>query len=364
VTVASYQELVDELRCHPNEWLREERSRVVCEQRRLRVREIAIIAVLDERDARDPMPDVSVPMSTQKAMVEVARALASMPALADAACAGRLSWEQFEPLTRIATPETDEEWAARGQNCTPFDLQKLARRSRKLGGDDTRSRTEARELRTWREPEHGMVAGRFRIPELDGILVDRVFEHMAEQLRPAKGEPWDSLAHRKADALVDLCTNYVDVEPTGRFQHTIVTHVRDDGTADCDGLEITPDTVDAARPSAKRKTRREDRHGVEHTTSRARRSLPADVERHVRDRDQHCRVAGCDHTRRLQAHHLVPCCRGGTDTIDNLAMVCPYHHRMLVPHGPWHLIGDPGQIDGLRLVHEDEVIDARAGPSP
>ena len=82
------------------------------------------------------------------------------------------------------------------------------------------------------------------------------------------------------------------------------------------------------------------------------------------DRDLHCRVPGCSATRRLQAHHLVPCSQGGTDTIDNLARVCPYHHRFLVPHGPWHLLGDPEQIDGLRLVHRDELIHARAGPSP
>jgi hypothetical protein len=362
--MATYQDLVDELRCHPNEWLRAERSRVVGEQRRLRLREVAITTVLDERDARDPMPDASVPMSTQKATVEVARALVSTPALADAACAGRLSWEQLEPLTRIATPETDAEWAQRGPRCTPFDLQKLARRARKLTAEDAQRRYQARELRTWREPEFGMVAGRFRIPELDGILVERVLEHMAEQLRPAKGDPWDSLAHRKADALVDLCTNYADVEPTGAFKHTIVTHVRDDGSADCDGMEVAPARVNAMRPGANVKTRREDEHGIERDTTRARRPLPAWVERHVKDRDPHCRVPGCTHTRRLQPHHLVPCCRGGTDTIDNLAMVCPYHHRQLTPHGPWHLIGDPEQIDGLRLVHHDDLIDARAGPSP
>jgi hypothetical protein len=45
-------------------------------------------------------------------------------------------------------------------------------------------------------------------------------------------------------------------------------------------------------------------------------------------------------------------------------MVCPAHHRLLVPHGKWHLIGDPEQIDGLRLVHQDDLIDARPGPSP
>jgi hypothetical protein len=118
------------------------------------------------------------------------------------------------------------------------------------------------------------------------------------------------------------------------------------------------------RPDAAVKARREDPHGRERATSRARRPLPAHIERHVRDRDRHCRVPGCNHTRRLQPHHLVPCCRGGHDGIDNLAMVCPYHHRMLVPHGPWHLIGDPEQIDGLRLVHQDDLIDARAGPAP
>ncbi len=362
--MATYRDLVDELRCHPNEWLRDERSRVVGEQRRLRLREIAITGVLDERDARDPMPEASVPASTAKATVEVARALESRPALADAAARGDLSFEQLEPLTRIATPETDAEWAQRGPSCTPFDLQKLARRSRKLTAEDSRARTEARELRTWREPELGMVAGRFRIPELDGILVERVFEHMAEQLRPEKGEAWDSLAHRKADALVELCRTYADVEPTGAFKYVIVTHVRDDGTADCDGLEVAPETIDAIAPAAMRKTRHEDRQGIERTTTRARKPLPADVERHVRERDAHCRVPGCSHTRRLQAHHLVPCCQGGHDGIDNLAMVCPYHHRLLVPHGPWHLIGDPEKIDGLRLVREDEPIDARAGPSP
>jgi len=243
-------------------------------------------------------------------------------------------------------------------------LQKLARRVRTLTAADSRARTEARELRTWREPELGMIAGRFRIPELDGILVERVSEHMAEQLRPETGEAWDSLAHRKADALVELCTNYADVEPTGKFRHTIVTHVRADGSADCDGLEIASPTVAAARPGARVKTRHEDAHGIETATTPARNALPAVIERHVRDRDPHCRVPGCTHTRRLQPHHLVPCCKGGWDGIDNLAMVCPYHHRMLTPHGPWHLIGDPEQIDGLRLVHQDDLIDARAGPAP
>jgi len=362
--MATYQEMVDGFRCHETSWVRTRRDEVRREQRRLKVEELALTRVLDEREALDPMSDASVPASTAKATVEVARALESRPALVEAAAEGALSFEQLEPLSRIATPETDREWARRGRNCTPFDLQKLARRARKLTAQDAERRYQSRELRMWREPEFGMVAGRFRLPDLDGILVERVLEHMAEQMRPTKGQRWEPLERRYADGLVELCTNYADIEPTGKFKFTIVTHVREDGTADCDGMEITPETVHAIAADAMHKTRREDRHGVERTTTRARRALPADVERHVRERDPHCRVPGCDHTRRLQAHHLVPCCRGGHDGIDNLAMVCPYHHRLLVPHGPWHLVGNPEEIDGLRLVHKDELIDARAGPSP
>jgi hypothetical protein len=364
VTAVTYQEMVDGFRCHETSWIRARREAVRVEQRRLKAEELALTRVLDEREQLDAMPDASVPYSTAKATVETARALESTPALANAAANGELSWEQLEPLSRLATPETDQEWATRGPNCTPMDLQRKARRARKLTAEDTERRTQARELKIWREPEFGMVAGRFRIPELDGLLVEKVFEHLAEQHKPAKGQPWAPLAHRYADGLVELCRNYADVEPTGRFHHTIITHIRDDGSADADGMDVAPATAESMAPTARHKTRHETPQGVERRTTRARKALPADVERHIRERDHSCRVPGCAATRRLQAHHLVPCCHGGTDTIDNLALVCPAHHRLLVPHGPWHLIGDPEQIDGLRLVHNDELIDARAGPSP
>jgi hypothetical protein len=360
----TFLDQLDELRCHPNEWLRQERARVVREQRRLQVRELAITRVLDERDARDPMPDASVPARRAKAAVEVARALETRPALAQAAGEGRLSWEQLEPLTRIATPETDAEWAARGARCTPLDLQKLARRARPVSAEEAEWRYQSRELRTWREPESGMTAGRWRLADLDGILVEKVLEHLAEQMRPAKGEAWESLPRRMADGLVELCRNYADVEPTGRFKYVIITHRRADGTADCDGVEVAPATLDAITPSALVKDRTEDANGIEVSTSRARQALPAGIERHVVERDPHCRVPGCEQRRGLQNHHLLPRSHRGTDSIHNIARVCPSHHRMLTPHGPWHLIGDPEKIDGLRLVHRDELIDARAGPAP
>ena len=112
-TAPTYRDELDELRCHDNEWLRAERTRVVVEQRRLKVREVAITKVLDERDALDPVPDGSVSTRTAKATIDVARALDSVPAIAQVAHDGELSFEQLEQVVRLATSDTDQEWARR-----------------------------------------------------------------------------------------------------------------------------------------------------------------------------------------------------------------------------------------------------------
>ena len=90
--------------------------------------------------------------------------------------------------------------------------------------------------------------------------------------------------------------------------------------------------------------------------------------------DGHCRCGTCDRRHGLQIHHLWPRTWGGTDDIADLAAVCvggsTDHHPMLVPHGPWLLLGNPNQPDGLRLVHRDQIPDldqpqhpdTRAGP--
>lgn len=48
-------------------------------------------------------------------------------------------------------------------------------------------------------------------------------------------------------------------------------------------------------------------------------------------------------------------------------MICPYHHAMAVPHGPWVLEGDPEQPDGLMWHRIDQAghghVAARAGPA-
>jgi hypothetical protein len=87
-------------------------------------------------------------------------------------------------------------------------------------------------------------------------------------------------------------------------------------------------------------------------------ALSPKITRAVLARDGHCRYCTCDRRHGLQIHHLWPR-SWGTDRISDLAAVCTGggtdHHPMLVPHGPWLLVGNPNRPDGLRLVHRDHV---------
>ena len=93
-----------------------------------------------------------------------------------------------------------------------------------------------------------------------------------------------------------------------------------------------------------------------------RKALPKDVERHIRRRDRSCRVPGCEAETNLQIHHTEPVCDfGDTHLVHKQVAVCPAHHRVLIPHGRWLLVGDAEDPDGLRLERASR---ARDGPSP
>ena len=68
-------------------------------------------------------------------------------------------------------------------------------------------------------------------------------------------------------------------------------------------------------------------------------------------RDGHCRCGECDLRFGLQVHHIRPRTWGGGDEISNLATVASVHHPMLIPNGPYALVGNPNLPDGLRMVH-------------
>jgi len=83
--------------------------------------------------------------------------------------------------------------------------------------------------------------------------------------------------------------------------------------------------------------------------------------RQLKYRDRECRFPGCGARRFTQAHHVTWWEKGGRTDLDNLVLICFFHHRLVHEYG-WTIqrTTDDGEVawfhpDGTRY---------RAGPAP
>ncbi|MEX1009372.1 MAG: hypothetical protein WD271_16255 [Acidimicrobiia bacterium] len=193
---------LDGLRCRETSWLLERREELVREQRRLRVEELAVTRVLDERGKTDDTLAArdGVSVRAMRETIETARALESLPCVAAAAHAGALSDEQLGHVAQLADAESDAEWAHRAPRVAPVDLARMVRSAAKPTTEDGRARQEARSLRMWWSPDKGMLNLRGARADLDGARFEATINRMIEAMTPPPGQPWDSHDHRAADA--------------------------------------------------------------------------------------------------------------------------------------------------------------------
>ena len=362
--MSNFRDLCDELRCWETDRLRNQREMELREARRHDARALAMLRVLDERDAlaKDQAALDGITETNAKRQRDIARKLEELSHLGGAALNGDLSSEQLAPAAELADEDSDAEIAATAKRTSPLDLQKMARAERaKPRREDSVARRSRRSLRKWQSAD-GYLCGRFELPmEHGGAIVEGFFDLVAERMKPATGEAWEPLERRQADVLIALCqleagTDDGATEATVGARVDIHVDITLDGEATMCGVPLPDEWVDAARANARVHLRVLDEHGTVIAEDRARTFVSQKRRRAVVRRDGRCRWPGCNRRLRLQVHHLHPSSWGGADDTSNLAAVCAYHHGLLVPHGDYVLEGNPNQPAGLtlRLVTAEE----------
>jgi hypothetical protein len=93
---------------------------------------------------------------------------------------------------------------------------------------------------------------------------------------------------------------------------------------------------------------------------RTRREPSAAMLRQLRHRDRGCRFPGCGSTAFANAHHIKWWSRGGTTDLDNLVLICGFHHRLLHEHG-WTI---ERAADGRIRWFRADGSRYRGGPEP
>ena len=195
----------------------------------------------------------------------------------------------------------------------------------------------------------------------------RALERLADELpvMPGEEDP-SSVQARRADALVALCSARIaqDADPD---RATVVVHAQLDGLVSGEGgceLEegpaIHPVTVRHLLCTGRVQTVIEDQAGQPVRLGRMSREPSAWMLRQLRYRDRECRFPGCGARRFTQAHHIVWWERGGPTDLDNLVLVCTFHHKLVHEYG-WAIRRD--QVGTVRWFRPDGT-GYRAGPRP
>jgi hypothetical protein len=172
---------------------------------------------------------------------------------------------------------------------------------------------------------------------------------------------------RRADALVALASARLAGD-TDLDRATVVIHADVDALASDDrscaiegGGVVHASTARRLACTARVQAQLEDTSGTPVRLGRMRREPSAWMVRQLRHRDGGCTFPGCGRRGFTQGHHIVWWEGGGRTDLDNLVLVCSFHHRLVHEHG-WSIERDriTGTVDWLR----SDGTRYRAGPAP
>jgi 5-methylcytosine-specific restriction endonuclease McrA len=291
--------------------------------------------------------------------VRVARALGTLPTLAEAMARGELSDAKVRALTRIATPETDARLLTVGRAGTAVHVESIVRGWRRLD-----QQTEAREARRQHggralhvhQDEDGTVVLRGRLTPDVGALLLRALDAARETLYqrrrtsevaglatdPASETP--TRPQQQADALALLAETALrqDLDPGApgeRYQ--VVVHVDAAVLANTtqpgqsvleDGPHVPAGTSQRLACDASRVVMRHDADGRVVEVGARTRTIPPALRRALQHRDKTCRFPGCN-VRIAEGHHVRHWAHGGPTKRSNLALLCRRHHRAVHEEG-------------------------------
>ena len=299
--------------------------------------------------------------------VSTGHVLESMLRLSEALASGHLHVDKVVEVARFATPETESgliRWAVRvssGAIRRKADLERKRERAETVDAERTRS------VRWWYEDDGTRFGSAAELPADQGALVAKALSRLADSVPPMPGgEGPGGVDARRADALVTLCSGRIASDPDPD-RATVVVHASLETLAGAernaeveDGPVIGPETARRLACDGRIQIVAEDREGHALRLGRITRVPSAPMLRQLRHRDRECRFPGCGKRRFTNAHHVRWWSRGGRTDLDNLVLLCSFHHR-LVHEGGWALAADPaGPVDWFRPGGEKY----RAGPAP
>jgi hypothetical protein len=303
-------------------------------------------------------------------LVAVAQRLDEFPQCAEAMREGRLSLDQVGVIAERAADGSDEHYAQFAASATVSQLR-TAVKLEPRPEIDPRPEPQRSITKTINE---GFTTWRIRLPQLEAAKFDAALQSHHDGLiadwKRDRDDHEDSGSEQSppfpdtVDAFMSLIEAGWDTDVARRphGQHTtVVVHLDIENHAAT--LHLGQALTDDERRLLLCDATCElwlQRHGQPIGAGRSTRQISRRLRRALQHRDRCCRVPGCGATRGLHAHHLIHWEDGGPTELDNLILVCPYHHR-LHHHGG---ITITGPADRLIITADGQPLHSRSLARP
>jgi len=319
--------------------------------------------------------------------VRTALALDALPETRAAMARGELSFSAVRALSRVATPENEDDLLALATGCTIAQLEHMVRGWKRFSRLEEVDAEEARHERrsfSIHPDDDGMYVVKGVLPAEVGALLMRAVEAASDALyrahptgvEPSEAQRRKAAAQRRADAVGLLAERALaagfgsaegtdDTTPisgTGAERYQVVLHV-DADTLSAGGEAGRSHLEDGTRVSAEVSRRRScDAARVTMThapdgsilnVGRRTRTIPPALRRALDFRDRGCRFPGCG-LRFADGHHVQHWADGGETSLGNCLLLCRHHHRLLHEGGwqvTWWGEGQPAFFDPRGGTH-------------
>jgi hypothetical protein len=269
-------------------------------------------------------------------VMAIARRTAEFPRCVQGLREGRLSLDQVGVIAERASDGSDEHYAALAEVASVSQLRTAVKLEPRPQAD---TRPEARPSIT-KTTDGQSTTWRITLPKLDGAKFDAALQsHQDALIAEWKRDHDDDRRSPNRPPLPGACEAFMRLVEAGwdtdaarrpHGQHTtVVVHV--DVKDRVAALHLGPLLTDSERQYLTCDAICEvwfKRDGQVIGSGRATRVINRRLRRALEHRDPTCAVPGCGATRGLHAHHIRHWEDGGPTELDNLVLVCPYHHRL------------------------------------
>jgi hypothetical protein len=294
----------------------------------------------------------SISLSAAREKVRTAHALRALPAISKAFAAGRLSYSKVRALTRVAQEHDEDLLLAYALDASQMQVEQRCAQIRNVAPESTdaaRLAWERRSLSISRNVARNTVLISVEVPAEDGELVALALDRAVAAGEVASGVEFGadrekasaSWGAQQADALIAVMKSYLGggeaaggsagVPAASTADHCqVVLHVDAaalHGGAGCSDLPL--ETIKRLTCDCSLVAVVEDERGNPLDVGRKQRTVSTALRRALCARDRGCTFPGCHRKRYVDGHHIEHWANDGETTLENMALLCSLHHRLL-----------------------------------